>query len=48
MPTAMPYAEVLTAANTAITNLGLWGFLVAGIVIVLAASVFRRFGGKGR
>jgi hypothetical protein len=48
MATPMPYADVLTGAQTAITNLGLNGFMIAGLLIVLAAAVFRRFGGKGR
>jgi hypothetical protein len=48
MATPMPYADILTAAQTGIVNLGLWGFMVAGLIIVLASAVFRRFGGKGR
>lgn len=48
MPTPMPLADIITAGSTAIVDLGLYGFLLAGAVIGIAAFVFRKFGGKAR
>lgn len=48
MPTPMTYTEVITGATTVITNLGLWGFVFAGLMVAAAAYVFKRFGAKTR
>lgn len=48
MPTPMPYTEVITGAAQVITDFGLWGFVIAGLVVALAVYMFRRAGAKTR
>lgn len=48
MPTPMPYADVITGAVSVITTLGLWGFVVAGLMIAMGAYLLRRVGLKTR
>lgn len=48
MPTPMPYTDIITGATSVITNLGLWGFVFAGLMITLGVYMFRRVGAKTR
>jgi len=48
MPTPMPYNEVITGAVSVITELGLWGFVIAGLMISLGAYMFKKAGAKTR
>ena len=48
MPTPMTYTEILSAAVSNSIYLQVFGFMVAGLVLALAAYTFKRFGGKTR
>lgn len=48
MPTPMPLDAIITAGSTAIVDVGLYGFLLAGAVISIGGFLYRKFGGKTR
>ena len=48
MPTPMPYTDVITGAVSVISELGLWGFVTAGLMISLGVYMFKKAGAKTR